>query len=167
MPGLRLNRVFFTSGHSHATIGPVKATRPNGGYFTGHLRTVEEPVRRFGFQFTFFRIGMLRDTPDGGSAWAARDIIMGHAALTELDTGRAPLQRAGGAGPPRSWAASAGIPIRVSPGASVLPARRMNGSSAGTATALTSPWRTPGSPFGFSLSTTRAQSLWCSRAPVA
>ncbi len=57
-------------------------------YLTGHLRTVEEPVRRFGFQFTFFRIGMLRDTPDGGSAWAARDIIMGHAALTELDTGR-------------------------------------------------------------------------------
>ena len=32
-------------------------------YFTGHLRTAEEPVRRFGYQFTFFRIGMSQDAP--------------------------------------------------------------------------------------------------------
>ena len=57
-------------------------------YFTGHLRTVEEPARRFGYQFTFFRIGVSQDAPPSGSAWAARDIIMGHAALTDLDTGR-------------------------------------------------------------------------------
>ena len=57
-------------------------------YFTGHLRTVEEPVRRFGYQFTFFRIGVSQDAPRSGSAWAAKDIIMGHAALTDLDTGR-------------------------------------------------------------------------------
>ncbi len=57
-------------------------------YFTGHLRTVEEPVRRFGYQFTFFRIGVSQDAPPSGSAWAAKDIIMGHAALTDLDTGR-------------------------------------------------------------------------------
>ena len=48
-------------------------------YFTGHLRTVEEPVRRFGYQFTFFRIGVSQDPPRSGSAWAAKDIIMGHA----------------------------------------------------------------------------------------
>ena len=57
-------------------------------YFTGHLRTVEEPARRFGYQFTFFRIGVSQDPPRSGSAWAAKDLIMGHAALTDLDTGR-------------------------------------------------------------------------------
>ena len=57
-------------------------------YFTGHLRSVREPVRRFGFQFTFFRIGVSPDAPPSGSAWAAGNIIMGHAALTDLDNGR-------------------------------------------------------------------------------
>ena len=57
-------------------------------YFTGHLRTVDEPVRRFGYQFTFFRIGVSQDAPRSGSAWAATDVIMGHAALTDLETGR-------------------------------------------------------------------------------
>ncbi len=56
-------------------------------YFTGHLRSAGEPVRRFGFQFTFFRIGVSREAPDGGSAWAAGNVIMGHAALTDLDNG--------------------------------------------------------------------------------
>ncbi|MCY4487108.1 MAG: carotenoid 1,2-hydratase [Deltaproteobacteria bacterium] len=56
-------------------------------YFTGHLRSVEEPARRFGFQFTFFRIGMSRETPPSGSAWAAGNLIMGHAAVTDLDNG--------------------------------------------------------------------------------
>ena len=57
-------------------------------YFTGHLRTTEEPARRLGYQFTFFRIGVSREVPDGDSAWAANNIIMGHAALTDLETGR-------------------------------------------------------------------------------
>ncbi len=57
-------------------------------YFTGHLRTVTEPVRRFGFQFTFFRIGVSRDAPPSDSAWAARNLVMGHAALTDLQSGR-------------------------------------------------------------------------------
>ena len=57
-------------------------------YFTGHLRTAGEPARRLGYQFTFFRIGVSKDARSGGSAWAANDIIMGHAALTDLETGR-------------------------------------------------------------------------------
>ena len=57
-------------------------------YFTGHLRTVDEPARRFGYQFTFFRIGVSQEERDAGSAWAARDILMGHAALTDLETGQ-------------------------------------------------------------------------------
>ena len=52
-------------------------------YFTGHLRTVEEPVRHFGYQFTFFRIGVSQDAPRSGSAWAAKDLIMGHAILSK------------------------------------------------------------------------------------
>ncbi|MDE0032274.1 MAG: carotenoid 1,2-hydratase [Deltaproteobacteria bacterium] len=57
-------------------------------YFTGHLRVAEEPVPRFGFQFTFFRIGVSPDASGGDSAWAANSIIMGHAAVTDLETGR-------------------------------------------------------------------------------
>ena len=57
-------------------------------YFTGRLRTAAEPVRRFGYQFTFFRIGVSPSAPKGGSSWAAKDVVMGHAALTDLDTGR-------------------------------------------------------------------------------
>ena len=57
-------------------------------YFTGHLRTAGETGRRFGFQFTFFRVGVSQEAPPPGSAWAAGNIIMGHAALTDLETGR-------------------------------------------------------------------------------
>ena len=52
-------------------------------YFTGHLRS--EDGRRFGYQFTFFRVGVLPTAPDTDSAWAARDLIMGHAAISDLD----------------------------------------------------------------------------------
>ena len=57
-------------------------------YFTGHLRTAEESVRRFGYQFTFVRIGVSQDALRSGSAWAAKDSIMGHAVLTDLDPDR-------------------------------------------------------------------------------
>jgi len=57
-------------------------------YLTGHLQTVDLPVRRFGYQFTFFRVGVLPDKPALDSEWAAKDVIMGHAALTDLDTGQ-------------------------------------------------------------------------------
>ena len=57
-------------------------------YFTGHLRTAGEPARRLGYQFTFFRIGVSKEAPPPGSAWAAGNIIMGHAAVTDLETGR-------------------------------------------------------------------------------
>ena len=52
-------------------------------YFTGHLQA--ENGRRFGYQFTFFRVGVLPTAPDTDSAWAARDLIMGHAAISDLD----------------------------------------------------------------------------------
>jgi predicted secreted hydrolase len=54
-------------------------------YLTGHLTSAEG--RRFGYQFTFFRVGLLPEVPEIDSPWAARDLVMGHAALTDLDTG--------------------------------------------------------------------------------
>ena len=53
-------------------------------YFTGHLQTREESPRRFGYQFTFFRVGLQPSSPPLNSAWTARDVIMGHAAVTDL-----------------------------------------------------------------------------------
>jgi predicted secreted hydrolase len=51
-------------------------------YFTGHLQA--ENGQRFGYQFTFFRIGVLPETPDLNSDWRANNVIMGHAAVSDL-----------------------------------------------------------------------------------
>jgi predicted secreted hydrolase len=51
-------------------------------YFTGHLQA--ENGRRFGYQFTFFRIGVLPAAPALNSDWRANNAIMGHAAVSDL-----------------------------------------------------------------------------------
>ncbi|HVP67072.1 MAG TPA: lipocalin-like domain-containing protein [Anaeromyxobacteraceae bacterium] len=56
-------------------------------YFTGTAEAEGEPGRRFGYQVTFFRVGLSAGRPAAGSAWAARDVLMGHAAVTDLATG--------------------------------------------------------------------------------
>jgi len=56
-------------------------------YFTGHLAATGDPDRQFGFQFTLFRVGLLPEAPDLDSAWAATDLVMTHAALTDLESG--------------------------------------------------------------------------------
>ena len=56
-------------------------------YFTGHLSCDGDPEPRFGYQLTFFRIGLLGRRPDLDSAWAADGLIMGHAAVTDLAAG--------------------------------------------------------------------------------
>jgi predicted secreted hydrolase len=43
------------------------------------------PGRRFGYQFTLFRVGLLPEPPRLDSAWRAHDLIMGHAAVGDLD----------------------------------------------------------------------------------
>jgi len=48
-------------------------------YYTGHLAS---GVRRFGFEMTFFRVG-LPVQGGGGSAWRARNVIFRHLALTD------------------------------------------------------------------------------------
>ncbi len=55
-------------------------------YFTGHL--VSETGRRFGYQFTFFRVGLLPERPDLASDWTTGNLIMGHAAISDLASGK-------------------------------------------------------------------------------
>lgn len=52
-------------------------------YFTGHLESAAG--RRYGYQFTFFRVGLLTETPQLDSKWAANQLIMGHAAISDLE----------------------------------------------------------------------------------
>ncbi|MFQ5893180.1 MAG: lipocalin-like domain-containing protein, partial [Nitrospinota bacterium] len=57
-------------------------------YFTGHLTATASPERRFGYQFTVFRVGLAAERPELASAWNATDLIMAHAAITDLADGR-------------------------------------------------------------------------------
>ena len=54
-------------------------------YFTGHLSSRENPERRFGYQFTFFRIGLRPERPSLESQWATGNLIMGHVAISDLE----------------------------------------------------------------------------------
>jgi len=73
---------------------PHREYRTEWWYLTGHLETRADPPRRFGYQLTFFRIGVASAGPEaaaspaGESAWKAPGLIMGHAALTDIDGGR-------------------------------------------------------------------------------
>ena len=61
-------------------------------YLTGHLLTDEKPVRRFGFQATFFRAAAPREVaarPAPASAAFGHDqIYLAHMALIDVSTGR-------------------------------------------------------------------------------
>jgi len=56
-------------------------------YFTGQLADEQDTSRRFGYQFTFFRVGVMPVAPDLASDWAANMLIMGHAAITDINNG--------------------------------------------------------------------------------
>jgi predicted secreted hydrolase len=56
-------------------------------YFTGLVEATDAPGRRFGWQLTFFRVGLASRPPDLDSAWAASDAVMVHAAVTDLASG--------------------------------------------------------------------------------
>lgn len=57
-------------------------------YLTGIVRDTADPARRFGFQFTFFRVGLTADSLPYQSAWSTTDLIMGHASVSDLGAGR-------------------------------------------------------------------------------
>ena len=60
-------------------------------YFTGRLRSIEEPARDFGYQLTFFRVGLLPARPPLDSPWAAANLVMVHAAVSDLTGGTHPF----------------------------------------------------------------------------
>ena len=51
-------------------------------YYTGHLRT--ESGRRFGFEVTFFRVGVTTETQTA-SQWDLRHLMPAHFAITDVD----------------------------------------------------------------------------------
>ncbi|HEX9051124.1 MAG TPA: lipocalin-like domain-containing protein [Anaeromyxobacter sp.] len=56
-------------------------------YVTGVVEDVADPGRRFGFQLTFFRLGIAPAAPRLDSAWAASDAVMAHLAVTDVAAG--------------------------------------------------------------------------------
>jgi predicted secreted hydrolase len=54
-------------------------------YYTGNVVAAEG--RRFGYQVTFFRVGVDR-TPANPSRWTVRDLFMAHLAVTDIEGGR-------------------------------------------------------------------------------
>jgi predicted secreted hydrolase len=55
-------------------------------YLTGNLQT--EGGRRFGYQFTLFRIGLRPGEPAQDSAWRTRQVYMGHLAISDITGAR-------------------------------------------------------------------------------
>ncbi|MFQ3630585.1 lipocalin-like domain-containing protein [Roseiflexus sp.] len=54
-------------------------------YYTGNLQSPDG--RRFGFQFTIFRTGLMPGDPQRSSAWASNSIYMAHFALSDITGG--------------------------------------------------------------------------------
>ena len=52
-------------------------------YYTGNLHTVDG--RRFGFELTFFRQGVNRETKATSNIWDVGDVWMAHLALSDID----------------------------------------------------------------------------------
>jgi len=71
----------FPSDH-----GPHPDFRSEWWYFTGNL--TDARGRAFGFQLTFFRFALAPEERGGTSAWATRQVWMGHLAVTDVAGGR-------------------------------------------------------------------------------
>lgn len=61
------------------------AYRTEWWYYTGNL---ESGGRRFGYQLTFFRVGVSLEQRARASAWAPHTILFAHLALTDVSKGR-------------------------------------------------------------------------------
>ncbi len=70
----------FTFPKDH---GPHPGYQHEWWYFTGNLKDTEG--RRFGYQVTFFRIGLRAKRSERPSAWAMQGLWMAHVAVSDLD----------------------------------------------------------------------------------
>jgi predicted secreted hydrolase len=68
----------FTFPEDH---GPHPEFQTEWWYYTGNLQSAQG--RHFGFQLTFFRIGLAATMAARASAWASREAYMAHFALTD------------------------------------------------------------------------------------
>lgn len=62
--------------------GPHPQYKTEWWYFTGNLSTQDK--RRFGYQLTFFRIGLHSDKTTSNSRWRAKQIYMAHLAVSDI-----------------------------------------------------------------------------------
>lgn len=65
-------------------------------YYTGHLTT--DTGKPFGYQLTFFRVGLGPPRPGATSAWAAPVVFFAHLALTDIDGNRFVFREKSGRG---------------------------------------------------------------------
>jgi predicted secreted hydrolase len=52
-------------------------------YYSGHLQSLGEDKKTFGYQLTFFRTGLTRDTKNQKSKWSIQDLYLAHLAITD------------------------------------------------------------------------------------
>ncbi len=97
----RPGRVFqFPRDH-----GAHPAFKTEWWYYTGHLKSKEGET--FGYQLTFFRVGLRKPDPQARSAWRADTVYFAHLAVSDPNRGVFAFREtgpAGGPGPGRSGA---------------------------------------------------------------
>jgi len=71
-----------------ADHGSHPGYRTEWWYLTGELRPIDGPERSFGYQLTFFRVGLTPSPPALESAWSAANLVMGHASISDPAGGR-------------------------------------------------------------------------------
>ena len=52
-------------------------------YYSGHLQSQIQDRKSFGYQLTFFRTGLTRETKNQKSKWSIRDLYFAHLAITD------------------------------------------------------------------------------------
>jgi predicted secreted hydrolase len=52
-------------------------------YYSGHLQSLGQAAKSFGYQLTFFRTGLTRETKNQKSKWSIQDLYFAHLAITD------------------------------------------------------------------------------------
>ena len=52
-------------------------------YYSGHLQSLGQDKKTFGYQLTFFRTGLTRETKNQKSKWSIQDLYLAHLAITD------------------------------------------------------------------------------------
>jgi len=52
-------------------------------YYSGHLQSLSQDKKSFGYQLTFFRTGLIRETKLQKSKWSIQDLYFAHFAITD------------------------------------------------------------------------------------